>query len=148
LQPIVSRVPDGPRIWLGWWWALGGLAGGYGDGCEPYRLPAAMACGQGVFPSSPRRRAGQGRLPGTLGWTCGAGSGLAGAGAWDRAAYTVAVASREAAHLAKVERQIADQGASLRTTAWHGARVVCDMQRLFLAVPGGCPNLLGTVPSS
>ncbi len=37
-----------------------------------------------------------------------------------RAAYAVVVASREAAHLAKVERQIADQVAALRTIAGGG----------------------------
>ena len=96
--------------------AFGGLAGGYGSltGC-----PAAMACvlrrPLGVFPSSPRRRGRSGTTAGHL-WDGSAALVPAWQGATRGIGLTpvVVVASCEAAHLVKVERQIADQVAALR----------------------------------
>ena len=102
----------------GWPVAAGGMGGSL-TGC-----PAAMACvlrrpGRVSVISQAAGPVGD-DCPAPVGWICGAGSALQG-GVGSGGLRQVVVASREAAHLAKVEWQIADQVAALRTIAGGGA---------------------------
>jgi hypothetical protein len=88
-----------------------------GMGGSLHRLPGGDGvCAEaalGVFPSSPRRRAGRRRVPGTYGMDLRS---------WFRPGRVleigrltpVVVASREAAHLAKVERRDRRSGGGVR----------------------------------